>query len=148
MVTAETVLRVKTVPARAADLDRYLPADAEQVAVANVRQMLDSPLVQKHGLDHLKAALQKDKKVQDLLTALKLDPLKDIDTVIVANAGTRGDKTLLVVEGRFDQKKIDDTFAQLAPNSSSRRRAMRSARVSTRFTCCDDTSRMRAVTLS
>ena len=36
-------------PVRAADIDRYLPADTEVVSIVNVRQILSSALVKQIG---------------------------------------------------------------------------------------------------
>ena len=40
-------------PARAGEVDRYLPDDTEIVVNVNIRQILDSPLVKKHALEKL-----------------------------------------------------------------------------------------------
>src|SRR5205085_2724204 len=66
--------------ARGADVDKYLPADAELVISVNVRQILDSALVKKYGQAQAEAAIKKG-EAQKLLSTIGLDPLKDITTI-------------------------------------------------------------------
>jgi len=99
------------VPARAAELDRYVPADAEQVVIVNVKQLLDAPLVKKHALPQIEQQLKNNKDLQKLSAVTGLDPLKDIDTLIVANTGEKGEKVTFIVRGKFDLEKIN-TVAQ------------------------------------
>jgi hypothetical protein len=94
-------------PARAAELDRYLPADSEVVINLNVRQLLDSPLAKAHGLRHARAVLKDADQVDDILKELGFDPFKDLDRVIVAGpGGTDKDRGLLIAHGRFDRAKF------------------------------------------
>ncbi len=90
-----------------AEPDRLTPADAEVVVAVNVRQMLRTPVVQKHALDPLQLLLRRNDELRQLLTAAGLDPLKDIDTLSLSTSGnpaTTG-KLLAVVRGRFDPDK-------------------------------------------
>ncbi len=113
---AALALLLLAVPLQAADVDPFIPAETEQVIFINVRQMLDSPLVKKHGLEILKDAMAKDPNVKQMLTTLGLDPLKDIDSVLITNKGTEGDKVLVVVRGKFDLSKIEPTIEAVAKN--------------------------------
>jgi len=98
-------------PARAADADRLLPGSAEQVIVINVKQILESPLVKKYALPDIEKHLKENKEIKQLQALTGLDPLKDIHSVVIANAGSTGDKALLIVRGKFDTEKIH-TVAQ------------------------------------
>jgi len=100
-----------TLPARAADADRLLPGSAEQVVVINVKQILESPLVKKYALPDIEKHLKENKEIKQLQALTGLDPLKDIHSVVIANAGSTGDKALLIVRGKFDTEKIH-TVAQ------------------------------------
>ena len=94
-------------PARAADIDKYLPADTEVLVTINVRQILGSALVKKIGLDHLREAMKSQEEVSTIFKELGLDPLKDIDKILAAGpASGEQDKGLFIVHGRFDLAKF------------------------------------------
>jgi hypothetical protein len=94
-------------PARAADLDRCLPADSQIVVNVNLRQLLDSELVKKHALETLRDALKGADMVEDILKDLGLDPFKDLDRIIAAGPGGKdSDRGLVIVHGRFDGAKF------------------------------------------
>src|SRR4051794_6457376 len=76
-------LAVCAAPARAADLDPYVPGDTTALLVINARQALDSPVVKKYALDKVQAALKQSAEAQRLLTAAGVDPLKDVDRILV-----------------------------------------------------------------
>jgi hypothetical protein len=104
-------------PARAAELDKLLPGDAEVVAVVNVRQALDSALVKKYALDQVKALLKGNNEAQQIMKATGLDPLKDIERVIATNTGGLTGKSLVLIKGRFDVDKIHATATEVAKNN-------------------------------
>lgn len=96
-----------TAPARAADLDRYLPADTEVVVTVNIHQILGSQLVKKNGLEQLRDLIKSQEEVESLLKELNLDPLKDIDKIIGAGpASGEQDKGLIIIHGRFNLDKF------------------------------------------
>src|SRR5262249_11987074 len=101
---------------RAAEVDKLLPDDAEGVLSFNVRQILDAPLVQKHGVGLWKKHLASKPEVQKVLESLGFDPLKDVTTMTVAgpSAGADSDKALLIVHGRFDLAKFQATAQEAA----------------------------------
>lgn len=93
--------------ARAAEPDRLIPPDADTVAVVNVKQVLGSDVVKKYALEQLKQVLD-GQDVKKILTDVGLDPLKDVDQVVVASADTsrRGAKLLVIARGAFDPDKL------------------------------------------
>lgn len=110
---------------RAAEPDKLLPAEADTVVSVNIKQILDTDIIKKYALEQLKQALD-GQDAKKLLTELGLDPLKDIDRVVVgANIKGRSDsKFLMIVHGAFDpdrlykaaekQSKVDaDRFAMI-----------------------------------
>jgi hypothetical protein len=103
-------------PARAADLEKLLPNDTEVISTLNVKQILDSPLVKKVGLEKVKDALKNQEKAQQILDALGFDPFKDLESIIVAGPGGNDtDKGLIIVKGDFDVdkfKKVADEAAK------------------------------------
>jgi hypothetical protein len=110
---------------RAAEPDKLLPAEADTVVSVNIKQILDTAIIKKYALEQLKQALD-GQDAKKLLTEIGLDPLKDIDRVVVgANIKGRTDtKFLMIVHGTFDpdrlykaaekQSKVDaDRFAMI-----------------------------------
>lgn len=93
--------------ARAAEPDKLLPADSEFVMSVNVKQVLDSDIIKKYALEQLKQALQGN-DARKFLTDLGLDPLKDVDKVVLGGSGKdQSDaKVLMVVHGKFDPEKL------------------------------------------
>jgi hypothetical protein len=85
----------------AGPFEKYLPDSADGVISFNVRQFLDSELIKKAGLDKLLAADES----QNILKALGLDPLKDIERVIISNDKTNSDP-YFIVQGKFEPAKL------------------------------------------
>ncbi len=101
------LLAAVAAPARAGDLDKFLPEDTESVVTFNFRQLLDSALVKKYGLEHAKEALKNADEINDVLKDLGFDPFKDLDVVIIAGpASGEQDKGLIIAHGKFDVDKF------------------------------------------
>jgi hypothetical protein len=105
-LTVSLAALVLAVPARAVQPDPLVPADAELVVNINVRQILDSAVIKKNALDKIKKDIKDNAEVQKLMEATGLDPLKDVDTVVLAVAGLSKPKFLLVMHGKFNPEKI------------------------------------------
>jgi hypothetical protein len=107
--------------------DPLTPADAEVIVRVNVRQMLRTPVVQKHALDPLKLLLQRNEELRQLLTAAGLDPLKDVDTIGVSTSGnpTHSGKLLAVVRGKFDPAKVRTAAGEYARKHPGRLKSLR-----------------------
>lgn len=102
-------------PVRAADIDKFLPADTEVVLTINVRQLLDSPLMKKHALSSLQMLIKGNTELQNTLTALAFDPLKDLSTITAAAAGvTENDRGMLILRGQFDLTKVQAKAEEVA----------------------------------
>jgi hypothetical protein len=94
--------------ARAAALDPHLPADTESYVNVNVKQILDSPVVKKIGVDRLKGWLKDLEGVDALLKELGFDPFKDLDRVQIASPRTtETDRGLMILTGTFDKAKLE-----------------------------------------
>ncbi len=103
-----------TAPVHAADVDPFLPNDSEAIFVLNIRQLLDSNLFKKYGVaEKAVAALKEEPMAVQVLSSLGIDPLKDIDSVVIAG-GTDPDKGLVIVHGHFDVAKFNATGEQHA----------------------------------
>lgn len=96
-----------TAPASAAEVDKLLPANSEGAVYINVRQVVESDLVKKYALEQMKQALA-GADAQKVLGVLGLDPLKDLDKVIIGGYGDDPANTnvLFIVRGRFDPDKL------------------------------------------
>ena len=92
---------------RAAEPDKLLPAEADTVVSVNIKQILDTDIIKKYALEQIKQALD-GQDAKKLLTEIGLDPLKDIDRVVVgANIKGPADiKYLMIVHGNFDPEKL------------------------------------------
>mgnify|MGYP001017857132 CR=1 FL=1 len=91
----------------AAEPDRLLPAETDVVMSMNVRQLVDSDIVKQYALGMLKQALDGN-DAQKLLKELGLDPLKDIERIVVGASGKDETdlRTLLVVRGKFNPEQL------------------------------------------
>ncbi len=94
--------------ARAAELDKLLPPDADAVGVLNVRQALDAPVTRKYAFDLLKTLISNNADIKTALEAIGLDPFKDIDSILVSGAGKmdKDGNIFAAVRGSFDPDKI------------------------------------------
>ena len=108
-------------PLHAAEVDKFLPGDTEVVVTVNVRQILDSPLVKKDALGKLKDDIKGNANLKTALESMGLDPLKDIDHLVLAIPGGKGDvKALILVHGRFDKAKIETAAQQAAKDHADK----------------------------
>ena len=116
-----TVLLLAALPARAADIDPFVPQDTESLLNVNVRQILDSSLIKKHVLEMAQEALRSNDQAQDILNALGFDPFKDLDRILVASpGGTDKDRGLVIVHGRFDLAKFKAKAEEVAKEEPDR----------------------------
>jgi hypothetical protein len=99
--------------------DKLVPPDAELAVVVNVRAALASPVTKKYALEQIQAALKGNQEAQKILGALGLDPLKDVDTVLVTadKIDPNGKPNAFVAaRGNFDADKIAKVAAEAAKN--------------------------------
>jgi hypothetical protein len=119
-IAAVFVLALATAsPARAADLDPLLPADTELYLTVNLRQIIDSPLFQKHLRPQVEKLLKDEsgEAVQGVLKELGIDPFKDLDRVTVAAPSTKeADRGLVILTGKFDGAKLNQKGKEAAKN--------------------------------
>jgi len=96
-----------TSTARAAEPDKLLPADADTVYFANVKQLVESDVIKKYALEQIKQALA-GQEAKKLLEEMGLDPLKDVDTIWAGSTGKDQNdmKALIIVHGKFDPEKL------------------------------------------
>jgi len=105
--TLGLVVLLATAPLRAAEINRYLPEDTEVISTLNVKQILESHLVKKHGVEALKELLKNIDEVGNVLKDLDFDPFKDLDRITAAGPGGNDqDKGMVIFHGRFDLAKF------------------------------------------
>jgi hypothetical protein len=110
---------VLAVPARAAEVDPYLPGDTEVVFVVNAKQLLDSSLVKKHFLQEMQAMIKSNAEVTNILNSLGFDPFKDLTSLTAAMSMVGNDaKGLLITHGNFDKAKFEAKAEEVAKDKS------------------------------
>jgi len=91
--------------------DKFLPDDSDGVVSINVRQILDSELIKKTGIEKAFATEDAKKAIKEI----GIDPLKDVDRVVAAGStGGKGDQGAVIVQGTFDQEKLRKHFETAA----------------------------------
>jgi len=104
-------------PAQAAEVDKYLPNDAAIVAAVNFKQLIESPIIKKFALAHLKDALKKDDETSKILNAVGFDPTKDLTSVTISlDAVSSEPKVAVIVHGQFDVDKFAAKAEEEAKN--------------------------------
>ncbi len=108
---------------RAADLSKVLPDDTAAVLNVNVKQLLNSDVVKKYGLDKMKAELKGNAEAVKVLGALGFDPFTDLDDIVVAPGDldfNKMEKVLIVLQGKFkieNFRKVAADAAQKEPDN-------------------------------
>jgi hypothetical protein len=103
------------VPARSAEVDKFLPDHTEAVVTVNVKQLLHGGLMKKFGLEPLQQALKNSGECKKLMETLGIDPLSDLERVTAA-AAVNGDKPfgVVIIHGRFDTAQFQKGAKALA----------------------------------
>lgn len=100
--------------APAAPVDRYLPDETDTVCTLNVRQLLHAPVVKRFALKPLRDVLAAG-PAKHVLDAVGIDPLQDIQRVVLANWGDEDNaEWMLIVHGQFDTIRAAAGLKQLA----------------------------------
>ncbi len=105
-------------PARAIEIDKYLPADTETLVVFNIKQLLGSALVKKYGMKQLEEAMKSQDEATKILKDLGFNPLKDLDKIMIAGPSS-GEKSkgLAIIRGRFDVDKFKSQAEKFAKDN-------------------------------
>jgi hypothetical protein len=121
-VVAITALGAAPSSSRAADVDAFLPKETDIVVSLNLRQMVDSPIGKKYAADLVKSMLSNNKQIQQTLNSLGLDPLTDFSRVTtgIGLDDLSNPKAVVVVEGKFDVKKINGLLDDLVKNEPAK----------------------------
>jgi hypothetical protein len=102
-------------PARSAEVDRFLPDHTDAVMSINVKQLLHGGLMKKFGLEPLQQIMKDCAECKKLMESFGFDPLTDLERVTIAGAGN-GDKSIgvVIIHGRFDTAQFQKGAKALA----------------------------------
>ena len=111
-------------PSHAAEVDNLLPKETEFVVQFNIQQLVESDIVKKNYLPQFQKGFE-TKEAQKFLTAIGLDPFRDIEKMTIGLWGKPSEKmnAVLVIRGKFDIKKMSETadsYAKDKPDLVSR----------------------------
>lgn len=120
-IGALALLVLSVGPLRAAEIDKLLPANSEGAIFINIRQIVESDLVKKYALEQIKQALA-GADAQRVLETFGLDPLKDLDRIIIGGSGDdpSNSQFLVIIRGRFDPDKLFAGAQQAAKREPDR----------------------------
>ena len=101
---------VPEITAASANVDPLWPAKTQQVMKLNIKQIIESDIVKKYALAQIKQFLEGN-DAKSMMTALGLDPLKDIETLSAGfwNEDPNDPKSiqgLAILRGKFDPAKF------------------------------------------
>src|SRR5260370_23545352 len=117
--TLSLVLSLFISKVRAADIEKYLPEETEAVLYINFRQALDSALGKKYLLSQFQESLKSQPEAQELMTAIGLDPLKDLHSLTCAAPGKISEKKgTVVLRGNFDEGKFQTALEAFVKKQS------------------------------
>jgi hypothetical protein len=104
-----------SLPAHAAEVDKFLPDHTEALVTINVKQLLHGGLMKKIGLEPLQQSLKDCDECKKILESLGVDPFADLDRVTIA-AAVNGDKPfgVVIIHGRFDTAEFQKGAKALA----------------------------------
>src|SRR5688572_16749750 len=88
--------------APAADVDPFLPADADAVISVNLDQIMQTPLGKKAIGPYLERQMAKDAQFSAFLKVSGLSPLSDFKRVTIAGNAAKQDEVFVVIHGKFN----------------------------------------------
>jgi hypothetical protein len=98
---------VLAAPPTVNDLLRYVPADAQVVMALDTAALRAHPLTQAWILEHQAGWTGVDSDLQRFLSDAGLDPLRDVDLMVVAASTTQGGgHALALFAGRYDPSSL------------------------------------------
>jgi hypothetical protein len=111
------LLLVLSMPARAADTDKFLPDRTQGVVTIHVKQLLESPLL-KDYTGAMKKAFKDQNVGQVGLELLGFDPFSDIERIVIAISGNPdNDQPVVLIQGPFENAKMQ-AAAERAANDA------------------------------
>jgi hypothetical protein len=113
-------LFVLALPVHAAEVDKYLPEDAEFVVVVNAKHLFDSSIVQKHFVKQAREFIENHAEITGILDDLDFDPFEDLTSITAAltMVGTEA-KGLIIIHGDFDEEAFADKAEEVAKQKGS-----------------------------
>jgi hypothetical protein len=101
---------------------KWVLPGSEVVLNINFRQILGSELMKKGGTDALKGILAGNEDAKRITDVTGIDPFKDLDSVTLSATvdDPKSPKVLLVVRGKFNQKKIHEAAEKFAEKEADK----------------------------
>jgi hypothetical protein len=108
-----------SLPARAADTDKYLPDRTQGVVTIHVKQILESPLLKEYTAA-MKKAFKDINLGQVALELLGFDPFRDVERIVIAISGNPdNDQVVILIQGPFDNAKVQAAVDRAAGDDKS-----------------------------
>lgn len=116
-------------------IETFFPKDTDFIMTLNIEQILSSDLMKKYALDKIKAVLKDNDQVKQIFGALGLDPLADFSRIYAAGPfNFTEQKSLTIIEGKFDPKKITASAEEFLKNSGDLQTEKISGKTAYKFT--------------
>ncbi len=113
-----------SMPAHAADTDKFLPDRTQGVVTVNVKQLLESPLLKEHTAA-MKKAFKDVNLGQAALELLGFDPFSDVERIVIAVSGNPdNDQPVVLIQGPFDNTKVQAAAERAANNGNDKKGAI------------------------
>jgi hypothetical protein len=110
-------------PSLAADAEKLLPANTQAVVVVNIKQLLAAPLIKSY-IPQIQEGIRDSHEVQYLKTTLGIDPLKDLDQLIIGAAGIDAGHAV-VARGRFSAARFSAAAQKAAKDKRGTLKVMK-----------------------
>jgi hypothetical protein len=103
-------------PARAVEIDKFIPPNTEAVIIINLRELLNSAVIRNYGHDKVRGELESNEDAKRFFRAAGFDPLRAVHQVVIAYSAVADTRAqfLVVLHGEFDTDKIQAAFDRLA----------------------------------
>jgi hypothetical protein len=99
-------------------IETFFPKDTDIIMSFNIEQIMSSELTKKFALPKLKEVLNSNDQMKQILGTLGLDPFTDFKRVYISMPISMTEqKGLVILEGKFDPKKINSTAEDFLKNS-------------------------------
>jgi hypothetical protein len=87
-------------------LDNYIPEDSEAVLAIDVRSLREAPIVQQHFLTSLGQIVRDSQETFRWIELLGVNPLEDVDSLLISFAPGSGGQPLWLARGRLDPTRF------------------------------------------
>ena len=108
--------------------EKLLPNDTELVWSFNIKNLMGSQAFNKHFKEMMEKGLRENEQAQKVLTAISMDPMKDLHSITVSLSGLKIEpgnprpdmEIFVVVKGNFDTTKIETAISLFAADGKNK----------------------------